>query len=768
MVDADIRLAELPPAPPGRLRRSAWAAPLLPLYLLALFFSAFLLFSVQPMFAKIVLPKLGGSPSVWAISLCFFQTALLAGYAYAFLLNRYCSDRLGAILHLALLTAAIFALPVGLAPAFTDPPPDGAYLWTLQALALGVGLPFFAISANAPLLQAWFSRGVHPGAQDPYFLYGASNLGSLLALLTYPLLFEPFLGLGFQSAVWSVGFVALICMIAVVALVFLSVPTASPGALTTAAEPADHLRWSQRFGWMLLAFIPSGLLVAFTTYLTTDIASAPFIWLPPLALFLLTFVLAFRQGGDTLFRIAAMLQIPLLTLVICFLGWSDAESWKITCVAGVGAFFATSLVCHRELYESRPSANHLTEFYLWMSLGGVLGGIFAAIIAPNIFRTIYEFPLLLLLGMAVRPSILAALKGLDRRAFRNILIAIMTGLGLLIALKAIVAYGLITYSPGLHLLIALAIGIAAFVTRREVACLVTLAAIMAGMVFLLPSPFNEGQTERSFFGILKVIDSDNGAMHVLYHGVTVHGAQRFKTADGAPVAAPVPATYYHPASPIALGLDAARAIAGGGGPMHIGIIGLGAGSMACYVKPGDVWTFFEIDPAVIRIARDPKSFTYLSHCQPDANIIVGDARLKLASEAPERFDYLLVDAFSSDAVPVHLITREALALDLSKLKPDGVLVLHLSNRHLDLLSVASRTLATLPGVHFTVAADLERPAELDALGSAVIYATKSKAAFEQLERLPYIGKTQSIAALQPWTDDFSNVLAALIAKYWAR
>jgi hypothetical protein len=776
MVGTDVRPIEISGAP---LRRpsifnidrnlSLSGNFFLEFYALTLFFSAFLLFSVQPMFARIVLPHQGGSPSVWAMSLCFFQGALLAGYVYAHLLNRYLNDRAAICVHLGLMGFALLFLPVGLGVGFADPPADGAYLWMAKALALGVGLPFFAISANAPLLQAWFSRGAHNGARDPYFLYGASNLGSLAALLTYPLVVEPFFGLSLQSAFWSAGFVTLIVMIAIAAALVLSNRSARLSPLTAAADSAgEGLSWRQRCGWMLLAFIPSGLLVAFTTYLTTDIASAPFIWLPPLALFLMTFVLAFRQGGQGLFRAASMLQLPFLTLVICFLGWGGGDFWKVTCLAGLGAFLTTSMMCHRELYESRPPANHLTEFYIWMSLGGVLGGIFAAIVAPNIFRTIYEFPLLLLLGMAFRPKTLSSLKGLSAATFDRFAITLAAGFALIIALRIAHDQNLLPYSPGSHLLIVLTLGICAFLTRREPASSMAMAALMTGVVFLLPSPLNEGQTERGFFGVLKATESGDGTFHVLYHGGTIHGAQRFKTEGGEAVTAPIPATYYHPTSPIALGLGAARSIAGPGRPMHIGIVGLGAGSMACYAQPKDRWTFFEIDPAVIRIAQDPEKFTYLSRCQPDAEIIVGDARLKIAKAAPESFDYLLVDAFSSDAVPVHLLTREALSLYLEKLKPDGVLVLHLSNRHLDLVSVASKALGATPNVWFAAALDLDRPVTLDAIGSTVIYATKSEAAFKQISSLPYISHKPANAELQPWTDDFSNILAAMIAKYWKR
>ncbi|MEO1694899.1 MAG: class I SAM-dependent methyltransferase, partial [Pseudomonadota bacterium] len=386
-----------------------------------LLLSAALLFSVQPIFAKMVLPHLGGSPSVWAVAMCFFQAALLAGYCYAHALNRFAPLRFAPIIHLTVCVIAVFALPFGL-PAFADEPPSGnMYFWLIAVLTVGVGLPFFAVSANAPLLQAWFARSGHPHAHDPYFLYGASNLGSLTSLLAYPFLIEPLIGVEAQRAVWATGFVTLIVAIAVCGLLIAAHLANSDDATADASKQATSEATSDdagastvtaedRIGWIALAFIPSALLVAFTTHVTTDIASAPFLWVIPLATFLATFVIVFRD--TSLIPHAPVLRLhPLIAATAMLTIVAPAViATPVAGVIGFAAFVITTLVCHRALYERRPRAADLTEFYLYMSLGGVLGGMFAAIIAPQVFTSVVEYPLLVLAGLLARPGAVAALR----------------------------------------------------------------------------------------------------------------------------------------------------------------------------------------------------------------------------------------------------------------------------------------------------------------------------------------------------------------------
>ena len=377
----------------------------LPIFIATICTSAFLLFSVQPMFAKMVLPTLGGAPAVWAVSLCFFQAMLVAGYGYAHLLERYLPPKLGLLFHLALLALALAALPVGLPAISAAAAPDRAYLWLIAILCLGVGLPFFALSANAPLLQAWFGRSGHIDSSDAYFLYAASNAGSLAALLAYPLLIEPLLGLTTQSWIWAVGFALLGALIAACGwLTLRELPVSATAPRKSSAGLLDFGfgNWKDRLTWAGLAFIPSGLLVALTTFVTTDIAAVPLLWVVPLALYLGTFIVAFQRKPPISRRFLLGLQPIAVAITIATMDWDAGLAWAISCLAGIAAFLATSLLCHRQLYERRPEAERLTEFYLWMSIGGSAGGIFSALIAPQIFTNLLEFPLLLGLGMLCR------------------------------------------------------------------------------------------------------------------------------------------------------------------------------------------------------------------------------------------------------------------------------------------------------------------------------------------------------------------------------
>lgn len=730
-----------------------------------LLLSALLLFSVQPVFAKMVLPKLGGSPSVWAVSMVFFQAVLLAGYCYAYGLNRFCPARQAPLVHLCLITLAVLALPFGLPVMAAEPPAGGVYFWLISVLALGVGLPFFAVSANAPLLQSWFARSGHPHASDPYFLYGASNLGSLVALLAYPLLIEPVLGLSRQASVWSIGFVLLGCLIAVCGWLSLrgegEVATATKSVETTAAGPVT---WRQCLCWIGLAAVPSGLLVSFTTFLTTDIASAPFLWVIPLAVFLATFIMVFRERPMMPQRILLLVQPIVVGLTLLGLSMSGNAGWAIGVVVGFVAFFVTTLVCHKELYDRRPGIQHLTAFYMWMSLGGVVGGIFAALIAPQIFNGIYEFPLLLLAGLAAHPAFAQALQDSNERrwaaAAATVLLAFGAILAALIAVKF--APSFVITSGGWVLLAACCIGLLVMLDRPlpQLACgLVCLFAL-----FLLPSAMNMGFSERSFFGVLRITPSADGQMRTMMHGTTLHGAMRLVDAVGQPVREPTPATYYYPGSPMARGVAVARALSGKtDGGLAVGIVGLGTGSLACYSRANENWRFYEIDPLVVKLASNPKLFTYLSRCRPNADIVLGDARLTLAKERPGHFDYLVIDAFSSDSVPVHLLTREALQLYLSKLSDKGILALHISNRHLDLESVAAGLAHSTPGASAAFAVDRPQSKTQDRSGSDVMFFAKSAAALLPILAMPDVQPVKATGA-RVWTDDYSNVLGAIVGK----
>jgi hypothetical protein len=748
-----------------RLGSARESSPLLAVFAGTLFLSAFLLFSVQPMFARMALPQLGGSPSVWAVSMCFFQAMLLAGYCYAHLVNRLVPARLAPLVHLSVMGVAVLTLPIGLPAAWSEPPAGDAYLWLMGLLAAGVGLPFFAVSANAPLLQAWFARSGHPHARDPYFLYGASNVGSLVALLGYPVLIEPFAGLGTQAALWTVGFLAL--GVAILTCALLGPVQAHAGdvdhvaSLESAAPPRPTS--SQRLAWVALAFVPSGLLVAFTSHVTTDIASAPFLWVIPLAMFLGTFILVFRDVPLIPHRTMLLLQPVAVVAVVLGLSLNGNRGWVIAAVTGAVAFFVTTMVCHKELYDRRPASAHLTEYYLWMSLGGVLGGIFAALVAPQIFSVIWEFPLLLVLGAALRPGVFVRQ---SRNEATELACTAGAALLLMLCFNLLLAGGVMAgwQSELARSFFIVGCGLLAVVNAAQPLRQLAFIALAAIAIVVLPSALNRGHAERSFFGVHRVMTSPDGKLRLLMHGTTLHGVQRIRDAEGPHAQPLVPTAYYYPGSPNARGAAVARlATAKSGAQFRAGVVGLGAGVMACNAQPGEHWRFFEIDPVVVEIARDGHRFTFLSTCQRNADIVLGDARLKLTKEAPHSFDYLLIDAFSSDAVPVHLLTREAISLYLDNLTPNGILALHVSNRHLDLRTVAAATAKSIPETFVALAVDRFEHRSLEALSSEVVFVTRSRESFELIKTLPYVHPVDGVA-VAPWSDDFSDIVSAIWRK----
>ncbi|MGQ0672362.1 MAG: fused MFS/spermidine synthase [Hyphomicrobium sp.] len=752
----------------------AWPAPdgaagtaTLALFTLTTFVSALLLFSVQPMFAKMVLPVLGGSPSVWAVALCFFQAALLVGYCYAHLLMRYVSPARTGLAHLAVSALAILALPIAL-PAFAAEPPAGdAYLWQLQVFAVAIGMPFVAVAANAPLLQAWFARTGHPQGGDPYFLYAASNTGSLLALLSYPLVLEPAFGLKALSIAWSFGFGVLIALLAVCFWVVRR-STAGPlaeGGVTSDTQATPHLLapgLADRARWVLLSFVPAALLTAFTSHVATDVASAPLIWVLPLALYLLTFVIVFRDRALVPPRVLLATHLVAVTLCLLNLAQTKQETWYLSALLGTLAFFFSALVAHRSLYETRPAARHLTAFYLYMSLGGALGGLFASLLAPRIFSEVFEYPLLLALTFACRPNALRlSARGADLQKLGLVAAAAVlaiVGLPWAAAKLDFVFNGWGSTPVAALLLAGLLLALDRFPAGQ-------LAAALALFVTLavLPSSVHRGAAERSFFGVYRVVLSEEGQFNVLQHGTTLHGAQRIRDDDNRPVADTTPCTYYHPKGPMAQSVGRTRArLAEVGRKGRIGVVGLGAGSLACHSDAGETWRFYEIDPVVVGIAKS-KHFTYLANCQPEADIMIGDARLTLAREADESFDLLVIDAFSSDAIPMHLLTVESLALYASKLNQDGVGVLHISNRYLDLEAVVSATLPMVAGVSAIAIDDPSVGLGYAVTPSTVVFFSKDQRAAQGFLRMRG-ARTMNWSGLAPWTDDTSDIIGPFLAR----
>lgn len=731
--------------------RSTWV---ILVYTAAIFLSAALLFAVQPMFTKMVLPRFGGSPSVWSVAMVFFQGVLLVGYAYADFLTRFVRGRWALAIHLCVMLGGAVFVPLSVANGWGLPPADREEFFLLGMFAVSLGFPFFALSANGPLLQAWFARSGLAQAANPYFLYAASNIGSLLALFAYPLLAEPLSTLSFQNGVWRYGYYLLIVLIALCgSLVFFNRDNDGPVSQTQATGAAPELR--QMVYWVALAFVPSALMIAVTTHITADVAAAPFLWVLPLSLYLISFILVFSQRSYISQATWMKAQPVLLALIVLTLAL-DIRTWLMVDVGlHLLTFFVTAMICHGLIAATRPQPAYLTRFYFCMSLGGVLGGIFSGLIAPNVFSWIAEYPILIVGAALARPTaswpkakevglaigfvvlvLLASLPGF-REGFTLLPPANWIVWGVVLLL---VAGALALSSSPLRLAVLFA---AAFIVTRA-----------------YPPNVRHLDTVRSFFGVHKIEVTEDGRFRVLRHGMELHGAQRLTTDDGKPVTGrPVLSTYYHPDSPIAEAIDAVQDKKKG--PARIAVIGLGAGSIACLAKPQDRLDYYEIDADVIRIAKDPARFTFLRDCKPETNITLGDARLTLANATDARYDLIVVDAFSSDSIPVHLLTREALRIYLSRLNPEGIIVAHISNNHLDLSGVVAATAAS-EGLLARIY-DENEVANLDPMikfSTVMVLARNDK----DLGLLQDWDVEKPAAGQAPWSDDFSNLLGPLIAK----
>jgi len=735
----------------------------LPVFATTLFVSAFLLFAIQPMFTKMVLPKLGGSPGVWSVAMVFFQSVLLAGYAYAHCLATWFSVRRAALIHIAVMAVVLAsALPIGLATGFGRPPVEGEAWWLMGLFAASVGLPFFALSANGPLLQAWFARTGHPHARDPYFLYGSSNFGSLLALLSYPLLVEPLTTLGQQGRLWTWGFAALIALIACCASFVASGRAIDPAGAAQAmdsdpGETAEPVTSGQRATWTALAFVPSALLVAVTAHISTDVAAAPFLWVVPLSLFLVTFIITFQRQPVLSHALMLRLQPIVLALPIISVMGGITFGWGVMIVTHLAAFFVTAMVCHGELVRRRPSSERLTEFYMFMSFGGVLGGLFAGLLSPLLFNWVAEYPLLIVAGLLCRPGLRAAAGG--GKARREAAAIVVIGLVLIVP-------GAVFGSPvPLGLIDIFRFGIIAaaglFMLQGDHPLrLVALAVSLLLVTGTYAVGVKRAETIRSFFGVNKIFVTVDGQFRVLSHGTTIHGAMRVRDRDGNPVTGrPVPTTYYTPDGPIAQSLNAVRDSKGR--LDAVAIIGVGSGTLACYKKPGENWTFFEIDAGVVRIARDPARFRFVSECAPDAMFRLGDARLTIADAADKSIDMLVVDAFSSDAIPVHLLTREAVALYVSKLKDDGVAALHISNRNMELASVVA-AVAAEQGLTTWVRQSIRKPDQTEFDTPAIVAViARDPGHVGALATTEGWARQEADPKVAPWTDDYANIIAAI-------
>jgi len=670
------------------------------LYAITIFLSAFLLFQVQPLIAKIILPWFGGSAAVWAAAMLFFQLILLAGYAYSHAVIRYLRPKAQMFAHAGLLLASCALLPILPSPAWKPAEAGDPTLRILALLAVTIGLPYFLLSSTSPLLQAWYVR--RSGSGMPYRLFALSNFGSMLALISFPFLVEPRLTSRQQAYSWSAAYVAFAALCAFAAWK----SRHGKDRVTVNVESSGRPGFAQLTLWVMLAACASTLLVSVTNHLSQNVAPIPLLWVVPLALYLLTFIFAFES--DRLYQ--RWLFLPLLVPALggmAYMIWADTGNLHIKrmipgfCVG----LFVCCMMCHGELARRRPAPEHLTLFYLMVSLGGALGGMFVALIAPRVFRSYLE----LQVGLAV--CALLALVVLWN-----------------VAIPKIGAWPLRT---------AIVIGTGALI------------GYMARAEFKEMSGFR--LMERNFYGVLRVRDDklDRYTERVLYHGTINHGEQvlddRFRY---------LPTSYYGTYSGIGRAIRAQQTR----GAIRVGVVGLGAGVISTYGRQGDYYRIYEINPLVERIAQT--EFSFYPHSQADKRILLGDARLTLEQQETQNFDVLAVDAFSSDAIPIHLLTREALTLYFRHLKPDGILALHVSNRYLDLVPVCARGAQEFDKQAMVVSDEGE---DEDYLSSSTWVLLTSHPAWFHGEAFKGadMSPAKASAKFRTWTDDYSNIFQIL-------
>jgi len=725
------------------------------LFLATICTGSLLLFLVQPMIARMVLPRLGGTPAVWNSAMLVYQALLLGGYAYAHWLNRFAAKR-QATIHIGLFCLAALMLPIALSDA---QPGSGSnpVLWVPWLLLISIGPLFFVISAQAPLMQRWFALS---GGGDPYPLYAASNLGSFAGLLAYPLVVEPLMKTGAQSWLWSAGYVA-------VGLLSLLCALRLPGNAAAASAPSETTAapgWRVTWRWIALAAIASGLMLSTSLHLTTDVAAMPLLWVIPLGLYLLSFSVAFaqkREFPELIARLAPFLLI--FAGFTAFLG-NVSSPFSIAFLV-VGNLFVMACALHSRMFDLRPAPEHLTRFYLAMSIGGVIGGLFCALLAPLIFDWTYEHPILLIASALVvgDRALFRRAENFWERHRRSIaipLIILTAGFSL-----SVVASGDLF---GLPYVVRVSIGIAvallcAFSCGNR---MVFAGMLMATMLSMngwktLQQTWTEGSMTRSYFGIYSVKPVDGNAI-ALFHGTTMHGAQSRE-----PSIRLVPSTYYSSGSGIGLAMSAVTDLFGENA--RIGVMGLGAGALSCYSKPGQRWKYYEIDPVVESIARDTRYFTFISSCRPDVEVVIGDARLTIASEPPHSADMLVVDAFTSDAIPIHLLTEEAFEAYRRHLAPNGLLVIHISNRFLDLKPVLSAAAES----GWTARLRESRGPRHDDKGVRfsssdwVVMSPDPKtiAAVENATGPAYWTALPKTPGFERWTDTYSSLLPLIIARH---
>ena len=739
------------------------SAAILVLYTAAIFCGATLLFLVQPMFARMVLPTLGGSPSVWNTAMVFYQAVLLAGYAYAHSTTAKLGVRRQAILHLALLALPLLTLPIRVPADWSPPTAGNPSPWLLGVLSISVGLPFFVVSATSPVIQKWFAATGHRSGKDPYFLYAASNVGSMLALIAYPLLAEPLMGLTSQSWVWTAGYGLYALLVGGCAVtLWRSAPARLESVVSLAAaaavETVGSITASRRLRWVALAFIPSSLMLGVTTYLSTNIAAIPLLWVIPLALYLLTFILVFAGRPVVSHRLMLRAMPIFLLALVAMMVMGLSGPLRVLLPLNLVVFFIASMVCHGELAHDRPAPSHLTEFYLWLSVGGVLGGAFNALAAPLLFSSILEYPLTLAAACLLVPALKP---GPSTRRQRLLDFALPVALALVMV--AIVVIARFAGARATPIVMGALVCPPAFVCfsfrRRPIRFGLGIAGLVLAGLLLPGVGGDQLHAERTFFGTHRIFrapdDAPTGPATLLAHGTITHGMQSLD-----PARRLEPLMYYHRTGPVG---QLFTSLAERGERRPVAVVGLGAGALACYGAPGQAFTFHEIDPAVERIARDPRYFTYLRDCPPAAEVVLGDARLTLASAPSGAHGVIVLDAYSADAIPTHLLTREAFAIYLAKLAPGGVLAFHISNLYFDLEPVIS-ALAQDAGLTALIQKDRTATEEAALAGKSPSHwmilarSPADLAAFAADERW---SPAMDARGHTPWTDDLSSPLPYL-------
>jgi hypothetical protein len=744
------QVGAVPMAPTVSSWPGAATRVLVPLFATTLFLSSFLMFTVEPMVARQMLPVLGGVPMVWNGCVVFFQAVLLAGYGGAHLLTQRLAAPVRLLVYAGLAVLPVAFVRLGVDAASASHASQAPLSWLLVALLTSVGPLFLVLAVSASVLQSTFASTSHESARDPYFLYAASNAGSLVALMAYPTVIEPLLALSQQARVWTIGyglFVLFVLACAVAARFALTGrAAAAPRAAAESPTSGEAITWTRRARWCVLAAVPSSLMLGVTTALTTDIAPVPLLWVAPLALYLLTFIAAFGKTGERWTGRAAR-ALPVLLLAVSASLLLDARPPIIgALLLHLVPFLAAAMFCHGLLARDRPSPRHLTEFYFWLAFGGMAGGLFNTLLAPVLFSRILEYPLALAAVAFLRPQEPA-------RGAPNML-------DLALPVAAVAIAGFVVFRPwpsgnGLLLVLAVCTGLT-WLRRRQAVTLATVAG-----VFLIASPWASLATEptfhaeRTFYGTYRVSTTPGSSYVALKMGTTLHGLQ-----NTAPGRLREPLSYYHHTGPfghLMAGVPRMRQ------PGAVAAIGLGVGTLSAYAWPRQEWTFFEIDPAVERIARDDRYFSFLTLCGGRCRVVLGDARLSLVARPDARYHLIVLDAFSSDAIPVHLITQDAMAVYLSRLAPGGVLAFHVSNRHLTLSPIVGR-LARHNGL---VAREFrDRPAQgmrwaRDKAQSWWVMMARSPEDLGALMRDARWTEPQVTPATPLWTDDFSNVFSVL-------